>query len=132
MPTGTVLLSSRAPIGYLAISEVPVSINQGFIAILCDKVASNYYMLNWVKFNLGIIKNMAGGSTFQEINKANFRIIKILVPSQDIMRDYNTLLNKMHEGIALNEKQSRKLVEIRDAILPKLMSGKIRVPVEVE
>jgi type I restriction enzyme S subunit len=111
----------------LAISEVPVSINQGFIAILCDKEVSNYYILNWVKFNLGIIKNMAGGSTFQEINKANFRIIKILVPSQDLMRDYNTLLNKMHEGIALNEKQSRKLVEIIDAILPKLMSGKIRV-----
>ena len=127
LPTGTVLLSSRAPIGYLAISEVPVSINQGFIAILCDKEVSNYYILNWVKFNLGIIKNMAGGSTFQEINKANFRIIKILVPSQDIMRDYNTLLNKMHEGIVLNEKQSRKLVEIRDTLLPKLMSGKIRV-----
>jgi type I restriction enzyme S subunit len=132
LPTGTVLLSSRAPIGYLAISEVPVSINQGFIAILCDKEVSNYYILHWVKFNLGTIKNMAGGSTFQEINKANFRIIKILVPSQDIMRDYNILLNKMHEGIVLNVKQSRILVEIRDAILPKLMSGKIRVPAEVE
>jgi len=47
LPVGTVLLSSRAPIGYLAISDIPVAINQGYIAIVCDKLASNYFMYLW-------------------------------------------------------------------------------------
>src|SRR5690606_40270964 len=52
LPIGTVLLSSRAPIGYTAITTIPVSINQGFIAIICEKKLPNYYVLIWVKENM--------------------------------------------------------------------------------
>ena len=47
LPTGTVLLSSRAPIGYLAISEVPTAVNQGFIAMVCEKRLPNIFVLFW-------------------------------------------------------------------------------------
>jgi len=130
LPKGSLLLSSRAPIGYLALSEIPVAINQGFIAILCGGKVSNYYMLNWVKFNLEVVKNRAGGSVFQEINKVNFRSINILVPTQDTLKIYDILLNKLYKKIILNEKLSRNLSQIRNNLLPKLMSGKIRVKYE--
>ena len=51
LPVGTVLMSSRAPIGYLAISEIPVSINQGIIAMVWDKQLPNLYVLFWAQEN---------------------------------------------------------------------------------
>ena len=73
LPTGTVLLSSRAPIGYLAIAEVPTAVNQGFIAMVCRKKLPNLYVLFWCYENLEHIKDISGGSTFAEINKKTFR-----------------------------------------------------------
>lgn len=63
LPKGTLLLSSRAPIGYMAISQVPVSINQGFIAVQ-GKSVSNIFMLFWLKQNMESVKSQANGSTF--------------------------------------------------------------------
>ena len=75
LPVGTVLLSSRAPIGYLAIAEVPVAINQGFIAMKTKKSVSNVFLLLWARFGHAEILSRANGSTFLEISKANFRPI---------------------------------------------------------
>jgi len=129
LPKGTLLLSSRAPIGYLAISSIPISINQGFIGILCDRNVSNFYMLGWIKQNLEIIKNMANGSTFQEINKSSFKQIPIVVPPKEIIQPFDVIMDQLYSKVLLNEKQSKILSEIRDSLLPKLMSGKIRVKV---
>ncbi len=131
LPKGTLLLSSRAPIGYLAISEIPTAINQGFIAILCKKELSNYFMLFWTKTNMNIIESMAHGTTFQEINKASFRSIKLITPPQIILKKYDEMIHSIYSQIALNEKESQSLSQIRNSLLPKLMSGKIRVPIEV-
>ncbi len=59
LPVGTVLLSSRAPIGYLVISEVPVAVNQGFIALVCDKSLPNYFVRLWLKNNMEAIEGRA-------------------------------------------------------------------------
>jgi len=131
LPTGTVLLSSRAPIGYLAISEIPVAVNQGFIAIVCDKVVSKYFMLLWLQHNMGKIESRAHGTTFQEINKASFRQIRILIPAPDILSRFDELIRPLHSRSVKNEKEVRSLSHLRDSLLPKLMSGKIRVPLEV-
>lgn len=132
LPAGTVLLSSRAPIGYLAISEIPVSINQGFIAIVCNRELSKYFMLFWSQQNMDKIKSRAHGTTFEEINKASFRNISILVPPPDILNDYDKLIHAMYYKIVKNEKETNILSHLRDSLLPKLMSGKIRVPVGVK
>ncbi len=52
LPTGTVLLSSRAPVGYLAVARVPVSVNQGFIALVCEGPLTNHYALHWALSNM--------------------------------------------------------------------------------
>jgi len=75
LPTGTVLLSSRAPIGYLAVAEVPVAINQGFIAMKAKPGVSNLFLLLWARVANEEILSRANGSTFLEISKANFRPI---------------------------------------------------------
>jgi type I restriction enzyme S subunit len=126
LPVGTVLLSSRAPIGYIAISQIPVSINQGFIAMVCNHELPNYYVLNWIQYNLDIIKSVASGTTFEEVNKSNFRRLNILVPPPGLISKFTTIFGSLYEFILNNSFQSRTLVSIRDSLIPRLMSGQIR------
>jgi type I restriction enzyme S subunit len=127
LPIGTVLMSSRAPIGYLALSEIPVSINQGIIAMVCYKELPNLYVLNWAGANMEGFIAVANGSTFLEISKWNFRPIKVLVPPPLILKEFMRAIGPLYFQIINNTKQSQALEELRDAILPRLISGEIPV-----
>jgi type I restriction enzyme S subunit len=129
LPVGTVLLSSRAPIGYLAISEIPVAINQGFIAMVCDRELPNYYVLKWAQTNADAIVSRANGTTFLEISKTNFRPMPVVVPPQDVLRRYVEHVELLYKGVVSNLKESRTLAALRDTLLPKLMSGEVRVKI---
>lgn len=127
LPKGTLLLSSRAPIGYLAISNVDIAINQGYIALLDDAMFSNYFMYLWLKINMNLIISSANGSTFLEISKGSFKKIKCVIPTKNILDDFDVLIKSIFNKLLLNTKQIQILQETRDSLLPKLMSGQKRV-----
>ena len=127
LPRGTVLLSSRAPIGYLAIADVPIAINQGFIAMKCRKRLSAAYVWLWTAANIDSILENANGSTFQEISKTNFRPLPAIVPHQSIREIHDQCIRSLYNRIVKNERGSRTLAALRDALLPKLISGELRV-----
>ncbi len=127
LPAGTVLLSSRAPIGYLAIAEIPVAINQGFIAMLPTGRVSNLFLLLWAEYAHAEIVSRANGSTFLEISKSNFRPIPVIVPDEATSQKFDNIVQPLYRRIVENEKQSRTLAALRDALLPKLISGEVRV-----
>jgi type I restriction enzyme, S subunit len=127
LPIGTVLLSSRAPIGYLAISIIPIAINQGFIAMVCEGTIPNYFALQWTNLNMDLIKANANGTTFQEISKKIFRSLPILVPSEPLLDCFNDIAGPIYEKITSNIHESKILASTRDTLLPKLLSGEIRV-----
>ena len=127
LPVGTVLLSSRAPIGYLAITQIPVAINQGFIAIKCTEEVPNYFVLNWLKENMEEIIGRANGTTFLEISKSNFRPMKIIVPSPEKMKAFVETVEPLYQKIVANLKESRTLGSLRDSLLPKLIRGEVKV-----
>ncbi|QQS47285.1 MAG: restriction endonuclease subunit S [Acidobacteriota bacterium] len=127
LPRGTVLLSSRAPIGYLAITEIPVAINQGFIAMKAKQGVSNLFLLRWAKAAHEDIISHANGSTFLEISKANFRPIQILAPNYSVMETFDRLSRPLYHKIVEQERESRTLATQRDILLPKLISGELRV-----
>ncbi|MBN2464254.1 restriction endonuclease subunit S, partial [candidate division WOR-3 bacterium] len=126
LPVGTVLLSSRAPIGYLAIAETPVAINQGFIAMLPKDAVSNLFLLHWTRYNHEVIVGRANGTTFLEISKSDFRPIPVAVPRPDVMEAFDIEVRPLYRRVVANTRESRALTAIRDALLPKLMSGEIR------
>jgi type I restriction enzyme S subunit len=128
LPVGTVLLSSRAPVGYVAAACVPVSINQGFIAIKSNDLMSSAYLLNWCLSNVQQFKDRASGTTFAEISKAAFRPIPLLVPSEQVARSFSDKAQALYERVVSNMRQSMLLATTRDALLPKLISGEIRIP----
>ena len=127
LPVGTVLLSSRAPIGYLAIAEVPTAVNQGFIAMKCEQRLPNLYVLFWCHENLGHIRDIAGGSTFPEISKRVFRSVPVLVPSKEVLAMYRRLAAPLYRRIVTHMREALTLAALREALLPKLVSGEIRV-----
>lgn len=127
LPVGALLLSSRAPIGYLAIAEVPVAINQGFIGMICDKRISNVFAWLWTLENMEAILAKANGSTFQEISKGNFRPLPVIVAPAPVLLAYDAIAKPLYQRIADNERESRTLAQTRDLLLPRLMSGELRV-----
>ena len=129
LPIGTLLLSSRAPIGYLALAQVPLAINQGYIAMLPGGLLPPLYMLFWCQQNMDVIKGRANGSTFMEISKKAFRPIPALVPPSEVVKQFMEVASALFEKLIENEKQAQTLATLRDTLLPRLISGQLRLPV---
>jgi type I restriction enzyme, S subunit len=128
LPRGTVLMSSRAPIGYLAIAEVPVTINQGFIAMKPRTGISSLFLLYWAEASQQEILSRANGSTFLEVSKSSFRSISVVEPCPLIMNLFERTVRPLYERLVATERESRTLAALRDTLLPKLISGEVRVP----
>lgn len=129
LPVGTVLLSSRAPVGYLALAAVPTAINQGFIALVCDGPLPPSYVLNWCFESLDAIKARASGTTFPEISKSNFRPMAAVVPPAAAVEAFRARAGPLYEMLEATQRETERLASLRDYLLPQLLSG--QVPVEV-
>ena len=127
LPVGTVLMSSRAPVGYLGISRVPTAINQGFIAMVCDGPLPPTYVLNWALTSMDAIKAHASGTTFPEISKKNFRPLPVVLPIGDVIAAYRQTSDLLFDLLAACVKESLQLTQVRDYLLPQLLSGTVRV-----
>ncbi|WP_426415322.1 restriction endonuclease subunit S [Aestuariirhabdus sp. LZHN29] len=128
LPVDTVLMSSRAPVGYLALAKTPVAVNQGYIAMKCDKRLTPEYVLQWCESRMDEIKGRASGTTFAEISKKNFKAIPAVVPAPDVIELYSAKVSGLYLQIESLVRQSRILSEMRDTLLPKLLSGELTLP----
>ncbi|VUS38097.1 restriction endonuclease subunit S [Klebsiella huaxiensis] len=125
LPTDTVLMSSRAPIGYLALAKTPMAINQGYIAIPSSKNLSPEYIIYWLENIMDDIKGMAGGTTFAEISKGAFKTISLVIPSKNIVDEFTRLAHQHFGKVVSNTEQINALTTLRDTLLPKLISGEL-------
>ena len=127
LPKGTLLLSSRAPIGYTAITEIETAINQGYIAINGKNGFSNIFLLFWIKQNMDLIIERANGSTFLEISKSNFLEINTVIPNEGYLNLFigqaEVLFGQMKNVVFENQ----ELTTLRDTLLPKLISGELEL-----
>ncbi|MDY7091555.1 MAG: restriction endonuclease subunit S [Acidobacteriota bacterium] len=127
LPKGTVLLSSRAPIGYLAIAENPTAVNQGFIAMEPKGAVSNLFLLFWARAAKATIISRANGSTFLEISKRNFRSMPIVLPPAEIMDAFDRRVRSLYGRIVLCCRESVALNELHDSLLHKIFTGDLQV-----
>lgn len=127
LPIGTVLLSSRAPIGYLAVTEIPVAINQGFIAMKPKSDVPSQFLLLWAHAAKSEILARANGSTFLEISKTNFKSILVPRPSGSVLAAFDRITSPLYRAIVANEGVNTSLIAMRDELLPRLLSGELVV-----
>lgn len=127
LPKGTVLFSSRAPIGYVAIADREVCTNQGFKSIVCNEdIINNNYVYYFLKYNKENIENVSSGSTFKEISGSHMKSIKIIVPTKNILDIFNGVIESFDKLLDKNYIDIDILTEARNSLLPKLMSGEIK------
>ena len=129
LPRNTVLMSSRAPVGYLALAKIEVAINQGYIAILPNTKYSAEYLIQWCEANMAEIKGRASGTTFLEISKKNFREINFICSDEKVVTVYTKIAKTLYDEISLKAEENQSLINLRDTLLPKLLSGEINLEV---
>ncbi|HQV95203.1 MAG TPA: restriction endonuclease subunit S, partial [Anaerolineales bacterium] len=127
MPKGTILLSSRAPIGYMAIAREGVTTNQGFKSFIPDKGYSIPFIYYTVKNAIPTIINHSTGSTFKEASASVLKSISICLPPVSITEKYKEAVDAIFERQNKLELESQTLTELRDWLLPMLMNGQVKV-----
>lgn len=127
MPEGTVLFSSRAPIGYIAIAAGEVTTNQGFKSIVPKPEIGTAFVYYFLKHNLPIIEGMASGSTFKEVSGSIMKGVPAVIPDTDTIARFNDFCAPIFAQQRILEKQNQSLAALRDNLLPKLMSGELDV-----
>lgn len=127
IPTGTVLFSSRAPIGYIAIAANEVTTNQGFKSVVPNENVGTAFMYYLLKFLLPTIEGMASGSTFKEISGAGMKSVPVVIPDNETIEKFNAFCTPIFQQQEVLEAENSRLADIRDALLPKLMSGELDV-----
>lgn len=127
MPEGTVLFSSRAPIGYIAIAAGEVTTNQGFKSVVPKPEIGTAYVYYFLKNNLPVIEGMASGSTFKEVSGSTMKRVPAFIPDADTLSRFNGFCAPLFAQQRNLEEQNCNLAALRDSLLPKLMSGEIDV-----
>ena len=127
LPPYTVLMTSRASIGYIALCKHEVCTNQGFISCVPFDEKVRYYLMFNLLNRVDEIKSKATGSTFLEITKRTFKELEIIKPPEETISSFNTVIIPMINRMELLFQQTELLSTARDRLLPKLMSGEIAV-----
>ena len=127
VPPYTILMTSRASVGFFGLCEYEVCTNQGFISCIPHEESIRFYLLYNLMNRVDEIRAKASGSTFLEISKKSFRGLKIIVPEAHILTQFNNIVRPMIRQMEILTKTIAKLREARDRLLPKLMSGEIEV-----
>lgn len=126
-PEGTILFSSRAPIGYIAIASNTVTTNQGFKSVIPNTNVGTAFVYYFLKQALPTIEGMASGSTFKEISGSGMKSVPAVIPDNETLHKFSEFCKPLFKQQAVMEAENRRLSGIRDALLPKLMSGEIDV-----
>lgn len=127
LPAGTVLMTSRASVGFFGIIETPSCTNQGFISIIPHDPRARMYLLHNLMHRVEEIRSHAGGATYKEISKGKFRALPVIIPDAALLREFEDQASTLHAQVRTLHTQNQKLAQARDLLLPRLMNGEIAV-----
>lgn len=127
MPKGTVLFTSRAPIGYISIAQNDICTNQGFKSLV-PKKAGTCFLYCFLKYVTPEIENKSTGSTFKEASGSLMKSLQVIIPEQKAFEEFEAIVSPLFARIESLERENSRLSLLRDTLLPRLMSGEIEVP----
>ena len=126
-PKRTVMMTSRATIGEIAIATTPATTNQGFISCVPSERLSEYHLYFWLHANVDYFLMLAGGATFKELRKSTFRELPVAVPHPEVEAAFNRTVGPLCDLVANLLRQNKILRNVRDLLLPRLVTGELDV-----
>jgi len=126
-PSGSILMTSRATIGAFALAQTPVAVNQGFIVVVPPDDTLRYWLLHEMRDRVDEFLTHANGATFLELSRGNFRRLPVRLAEPSVMAAFSHRANALHTAGAAVLRENLALAATRDALLPVLMSGRLRV-----
>ena len=127
LPAETILMTSRASVGFFGMCKYEVCTNQGFISCIPKRENLQMYLLFNLKSRVEEIRQKAGGSTYLEISKTVFRELKIILPKDEVLAEYQKNVHDIFDEIYCRTEMIKSLVDMRNRLLPRLMSGEVEV-----
>lgn len=125
-PEQTVLMTSRATIGYVAVAQVPISTNQGFANFLPNEKYDPQFLCYLLESKRGELIQWAGGSTFKEISKSSLRSIQVMLPSFPEQKRIAEILSSVDDQIVANRASADQLRRLKRGLMDDLLTGRVR------
>ncbi|MFA7170017.1 MAG: restriction endonuclease subunit S [Candidatus Paceibacterota bacterium] len=128
VPKKSLIMSSRAPIGYLTINEIEATTNQGCKSFICKDIDVEY-LYYFLSYNVTSIKNLGSGSTFLEVGRKELEKIDVPMPRPEEQKQIAEILSAVDDKININKQIKSKLTELKKGLMQDLLSGEIRVKI---
>ena len=125
LPFNTILMSSRAPIGLLAIAKTELCTNQGFKSFVPKEQRMATYLYYYLQQHIKQIEQLGTGTTFKEVSRNDVLKFPILKPSNDILDVWEERIKTLNEKQLEVQKENENLIKQRDELLPLLMNGQV-------
>mgnify|MGYP000776564482 FL=1 len=116
LPQGSILFTSRAPIGYVAIAKNPITTNQGFKSIVPNEKVNNIFLYYLMVYNKSNIEAMGSGTTFKEVSGSTMKKVEIRIPNIDVQKRIASILASLDDKIELNRRINDNLEEQAKAL----------------
>ena len=128
IPPKSIMVSCIATVGVVSMNLVDVQTNQQINSIIPKSKYYTYYLYVYLKSKKEYLNILGGGGTATlNINTGTFSKLEIIYPSDEVIKKYDRLVSPYFDKIESNQLQIQTLTEMRDTLLPKLMSGAVRV-----
>ena len=129
VPANTILMTSRASVGFFALMDIEVCTNQGFINIISHDEEMRMYLLFDLMSRVAEIRSNAKGTTYPEISKGRFRQMDIIIPTKNLVVEFAKIVCDIMQQVRYLKHSTLKLTQARDLLLPRLMNGEIAIEI---
>jgi len=125
---GTTIISARGTVGNLAIAGCDMAFNQSCYALRGKNGSGNYFVYLSTQHMVEQLKAMAHGSVFSTVTRQTFEAVRSVLPPEYLRQQFEQSATGIFDAIFCNVNESRSLAQLRDTLLPKLISGELRIP----
>ena len=124
-PVGTLLMTSRASIGYVAIAKIAIATNQGFQSLRCSDKVNNEFLYQYITWIRPELEKLSAGSTFSEISSGNTKKVKVVTPPLPEQKKIAKILTSVDEVIEKTQAQIDKLKDLKTGMMQELLTNGI-------
>jgi type I restriction enzyme S subunit len=132
LPEGSILISTRAPVGYVGINRTPITFNQGckgLVPLLSEGYSSFFYAY-YLKYKREFLNSVSSGSTFKELSKERLERLVVPIPPRLEQQKIAEILSTVNQKLELLRNKRTHLKELKKGLMGDLLTGKVRVKVE--